>query len=379
MSSGQAKLPTAIFVIAAVVGLIVLIALQLFGRNGPTQNVSSKEVFTPPPSARVDIPRPRAVAPPTAVVETVKESKGYKEFNMLEIERMRQITLLKEQKRKLLQAQKAAEEAEQDRRMKSSIILVDRGGTAPTADDSGIYEPAFADNAAGLFGGESDPNDNNEINADGNERYLRDVSNLEVVKAQAVKLANQDYLLTQGTFITGITETMVNSDLPGMVRAIVDKAVYGRTGKIVVVPKGSRLIGRYRSGVAVGQSRVYIVWTRLERPDGVVINLGSPGADRIGQAGMKGDVDTHFFERFGASTLFSALGPALSAVLEKDGQSANTREIIDGGRQGFERSSEIILRQSIGISPTIRVPQGSEITIFVNRDLSFHGVQVQEN
>ena len=86
---------------------------------------------------------------------------------------------------------------------------------------------------------------------------------------------------------------------------------------------------------------------------------------------MEGEVDNHFFERFGTATLFSAIGPGLAALLDDPDRSANSQAIIDGGRDGFERSSEIILRQSINIPPTIRVPQGSEITIFVNRDLSF--------
>lgn len=372
LATNSAKVPTAFIVIAGIVGLLVLILLQVMGGGNREQQVVERPRFTPPIDVSSLPDRPafqQPIVPEEAQVETEDDTLN---MNMLELERMRQLALLEEQRLRLQQARDEAAAAERKRRMESSMILVDRGGTAPTESD-GVdrFTNSLDDTIIPGFGGEADPNERNEIITNRSERFLRDASTEGVVKAQAVKLQNQDYILTQGTFISGITETMINSDLPGLVRALVDKPVYSRTGKRILVPKGSRLIGRYQSGVAVGQSRVYIVWTRLERPDGVVIDLGSPGADALGQAGMGGDVDTHFFERFGAATLFSALGPALSAVLDSGNQSANTQEIIQGGRDGFERASEIVLRQSINIPPTIRVPQGSEITIFVNRDLSF--------
>jgi len=374
LTGSAAKVPTAFFVIAAVAGLVVLILLQVLGSGNGTQQEVERPTFTPPIDVSSLPERPVFQPPPIEEEPVTPPADVNSDVNFLELERMRQLAQLEEQRLRLEQARDQAQREERQRRIESSIILVDRGGTAPTESDgvdrfTGNLDDEFITGFA-----EPDPNERNEIISNSSERFLRDASNEGVVSVQAVKLQNQDYLLTQGTFISGITETMINSDLPGLVRALVDKPVYSRTGKRVLIPKGSRLIGRYQSGIAVGQSRVYIVWTRLERPDGVVIDLGSPGAGPLGQAGMAGEVDTHFFERFGAATLFSALGPALSALLDDDDQSANTQEIIQGGREGFERSAEIILRQSINIPPTIRVPQGSEITIFVNRDLSFNNL-----
>jgi len=155
----------------------------------------------------------------------------------------------------------------------------------------------------------------------------------------------------------------------------VDKNVYSRTGKNLVIPKGSRLIGRYRSNVQRGQSRVFIIWSRLERPDGVIVDIGSPGVSPIGIAGLGGDVDNHYLEIYGASVLLSTLGPFIS-LLAGDNESASSeeREIINGSQSSFNETAEIALENSIDIPPTIHVAQGTEISIFVNRDLSFADV-----
>lgn len=376
LSDGRSRLPTVFFAVAAGAGLLLLLLLQLFDGDD-ADRTPQREVFRPNIS---DTNSPNLPVTPITVdpAPTLQPSQTEEQFNILELERQRQLALLEEQRDRLRQARREAEREEQRRRRQSTMLVVDNGGSAPTTgfnndDLSASDEAAFFAGDSGLLGTQ-DANLRNEVITDRSERFLRDASNIEVVRAQAVKLANQDYLLTQGTFISGVLETMINSDLPGLVRALVDKPVYSRTGDRILVPKGSRLIGRYQSGANFGQARVYIVWSRLERPDGVVIKLGSPGTDTIGQAGLGGDVDNHFFQRFGASTLFSTIGPAISLLLDDGNASLQQQDVISGARDGFNRSAEIALQNSINIPPTIRVPQGTEITIFVNRDLSFADV-----
>ena len=102
--------------------------------------------------------------------------------------------------------------------------------------------------------------------------------------------------VSQGTLIPAILETAINSDVPGYVRAVVSRDVMGFDGRRVLIPSGSRLIGQYRSGLAAGQSRAFIVWTRLTRPDGVTVSLGSPVTDPLGRAGLGGKVDSHLLK-----------------------------------------------------------------------------------
>jgi len=367
LSAAGNRLPAIFFIIAAVVGIALLLLLQLIGMNN-RQNVEPLEVFRPP-STNIRLPE----APPAPVQQIVRAEEPEKvkpqedvskaRFNPLELERIRQISLLEEQKLELEKERLEAARAEQERRRRSTMVLID--------ESSGNGFPA---NLGTSNADASEFEDTNEVFVDGNERFLRDAGNTVVVKAAALKLPNQDTLITQGTFISGVLESAVNSDLPGMVRAVVDKNVYGRTGKQLVIPRGSRLVGRYRSGITTGQARIFIVWSRVERPDGVVVDLGSPGTDTLGVAGVGGDVDNHFFERFGASTLLSTIGPVFSAIFSRDNQNQDEQDIITGARDGFNRSSEIALDHSINIPPTIRIDQGTEVSIFVNRDLSFADV-----
>ncbi|MCP4737340.1 MAG: hypothetical protein GY873_24405, partial [Bosea sp.] len=145
---------------------------------------------------------------------------------------------------------------------------------------------------------------------DPNRRFLASVSAAGVEVARATKNSRIDALVAQGTMIRGVLETAVQSDLPGMIRAVVTENVWSFDGRRILIPAGSRLVGEYKSGLAQGQTRVFIVWTRLLRSDGVSVQLGSNGADELGRAGNAGFVDNHYLERFGAAIMLSLVGGA---------------------------------------------------------------------
>ena len=367
LSNRNSKLSGYFFIAAAVLGTLLMLMLQLLGGD-EKEEIVEREQFKPPVTQEIKLPEIQAPEPEPEPVIEVEEP--VQRFDPLELERLKQLAILEEQRLQLEQAKLSAERELLRRRRSSEMVVLDneaaRGDDSPLSTSSGGVE--FSG-----FGGDGQPQEN-EIYANSSERFLRDASESDVVKAKAVLLPNQDSLVTQGTFISGILETAINSDLPGLTRALVDKAVYSRTGKYVVIPKGSRLIGRYQSGVETGQSRIFVVWTRLERPDGVVVDLGSTGTDPLGNAGLAGDVDTHFFQRFGASVLFTTISPLIALLSDEENQTGQQQEILTEGRQGFNRAAEIALEDSINIPPTIRIPQGTEITIFVNRDLSFDAV-----
>ena len=96
--------------------------------------------------------------------------------------------------------------------------------------------------------------------------------------------------------------------MPGFVRAVVSQDVRSYDGTRVLVPRSSRLIGQYQSGLQNGQKRAYVIWTRLIRPDGVSVDIASPATDFSGKAGLPGKVDGHFFKRFGSAMLLSVVG-----------------------------------------------------------------------
>ena len=189
--------------------------------------------------------------------------------------------------------------------------------------------------------------------------------------ARAHALDNPQSAIPQGELIAAVLETAINSDLPGYVRALVSRDVRSFDASRVLIPRGSRLIGQYRSGVALGQSRAFVIWTRLIRPDGVTIDLNSPGTDALGRGGIEGETDSHFLSRFGGAILLTLLGAAADAAASDN--NSDTQVIIGVARGGSDAAS-VALHDQGNVSPTIRVVQGTPIRIFVARDLDFSSV-----
>lgn len=183
--------------------------------------------------------------------------------------------------------------------------------------------------------------------------------------AQATAMTNPATTVTQGTLIPAILETAIDTDVPGFVRAVVSQDVRSFDGKNVLVPRSSRLIGQYQSGVQGGQKRAYVVWTRVIRPDGASVNLQSPAIGFDGTTGLPGEVDSKFFKRFGSAMLLSVIG-GLSAV-----GSGGASVVIGGASQS---AAGIAAQQDSQIGPTIRVRQGEPIRVFTARDLDFSAV-----
>lgn len=170
--------------------------------------------------------------------------------------------------------------------------------------------------------------------------------------------------VTQGTLIPAVLETAINTDVPGFVRAIVSSDVRSFDGARILVPRSSRLIGQYKSGVNGGQKRAYVIWTRLIRPDGVSVNLGSPAIGFGGETGLAGKVNSHFFERFGSAMLLSVVS-GLSAI-----GSGGASVVLGGGQS----AAAAAVGQNGQIGPTIRVPSGEAIRVFTAKDLDFSKV-----
>lgn len=183
--------------------------------------------------------------------------------------------------------------------------------------------------------------------------------------AQAVAMMNPTTTVTKGTMIPAVLETAINTDVPGYVRAVVSQDVRSFDGKRVLIPRSSRLIGQYQSGVQQGQRRAYVIWTDLVRPDGATVQIQSPAVGFDGTTGLAGEVDTHFFSRFGSSILLSVLG-GVGAIA-----SGGAGLVIGGAGQS---AASTALQQDGQRPPTIRVAMGEPIRVFTARDLDFSPV-----
>jgi type IV secretion system protein VirB10 len=287
-----------------------------------------------------------------------------------------------------LERQRQEEERRRWERLRATQVIADNASAAanPANPDDGFRAAA---------GPEDGPN----------RRFLASVSAAGVDVSRATKNNRTDALVAQGTMIRGVLETALQSDLPGMVRAVVTENVWSFDGRRVLIPAGSRLVGEYKSGIAQGQTRVFVVWTRMLRSDGVSVQLGSNGTDDLGRAGNAGFVDNHYLERFGSAVMLSLVG-GMSQFLSAYGQ--NTSNINGNGTiitttdpvtgivtqtqtgvnqnqlslqarqiaaqnvsQTLTNIAQEALRNAINIPPTIYLDQGSRIIVFVRRDLDF--------
>ncbi|SDR63786.1 type IV secretion system protein VirB10 [Rhizobiales bacterium GAS113] len=285
-----------------------------------------------------------------------------------------------------LERQRQEEERRKWERLRAPQVIAD----SASAGSLGAGQPDAARPGAGQ---EDDPN----------RRFLASVANGGVETAKATKNDRIDALVAQGTTIRGVLETAVQSDLPGMVRAVTTENVWSFDGRRILIPAGSRLVGEYKSGIAQGQTRVFVVWTRLLRSDGISVQLGSNGTDDLGRAGNAGFVDNHYLQRFGAAIMLSIVG-GFSQFLSGYGQNynnangtaINTTDPVTGlvttTQTGGNQNSQVLqarqiaaqnvsqtltniaqeaLRNSINIPPTIYLDQGTRTIVFVRRDLDF--------
>jgi type IV secretion system protein VirB10 len=187
---------------------------------------------------------------------------------------------------------------------------------------------------------------------------------------QAQVLPTRHLLLPKGTFIDCTLETAIDSTLPGMTTCITATDTFSADGTVVLLERGTQLIGETRGEVRQGQARVFVVWTEARTPKGVVVRLDSPGTDALGRSGLAGKVDRHFWERFGAAALISTLDGAVQSEVESSSRGGTL--ILNP--TGSEDVLSGILRSTVDIPPTIRVRNGTRIQVLVARNVDFRSV-----
>ncbi|NTA14041.1 type IV secretion system protein VirB10 [Agrobacterium tumefaciens] len=329
----------------------------------------------PPPAPRVPAAAP--VAPPANI--DCSRGKNPDDPKCIELER----------KAKLLE------------RVRSSAMVFDQSdqtrSTSATSSDA---------SSSGPFGANSTASASNTVTGDGGGAVDGDRAFLKAMGGQGVEVSvatenrRTDAWIPQGTMIRGTLETAINSDLAGMVKGIVREDVYSFDGRRILIPAGSSLIGDYKSGVQRGQERILIVWTRMIRGDGVSVQLGSYGTDRLGRSGMTGMVDRKNWERFGPPALSTLIGGATQYIAQLgqrqdryitivNDNGSVTRIPQDNGEtsqdraraiaaetiaSGIQQIASTAFEDSRNIRPTIHIPQGSDINVFVTRDLDFAGL-----
>lgn len=190
----------------------------------------------------------------------------------------------------------------------------------------------------------------------------------------AGRIHNRYLTLAKGTFINCILETKVDTTVPGMTSCRIPENIYSMDGRTVLVEAGSRMFGEYRGALAQGQDRVFVLWTQIHTPYGVVVDLDSPGTDPLGGAGHTGEVDFHWWRRFGNALLFSLIDDSFNFATMKASERSDGVSYYTTSQDSMSELIKEAMKQTGQIPPTIRINQGSRIGIFTARNIDMSSV-----
>lgn len=201
----------------------------------------------------------------------------------------------------------------------------------------------------------------------------------EATSAQYVN--RPDALLVRGTYIRCVLETRIVTDIPGFTSCVVTEAVYSINGRSLLLPKGSKISGKYNNSGATGE-RVAVIWDRITTPNGIDVNMASPGVDNLGGAGHPGDYNAHWGSRIASALLISLISDAFSYAAAENGPRTTT---ISNGNvletpfesttaRTMERLANQALDKSINRPPTVTINQGTVVNVYVSKDVDFTGV-----
>lgn len=211
---------------------------------------------------------------------------------------------------------------------------------------------------------QSDPNLQDRKSAFAREKIPGDVRNPGRVEDPL-----SPYQLMAGALIPASLITGINSDLPGPVIAQVTQNVYDTVrGQHLLIPQGSRLIGRYQSEISFGQDRALVVWDRILMPDGSSITISEPGSDTSGYAGLTDRTDHHWRRVFTAAGLATVLG--IGAELGPDDGDDINRAIRRGTTDTVSQAGQRAVDRNLGIQPTLTIRPGWPVNVIVTRDLT---------
>ena len=273
--------------------------------------------------------------------------------------------------RRMEQASLAAEAARAPVffRLDSAAGAPSPGAAGRTAGSSGAAEDLLA--LAGIRPGDDVLPLPGQEDANLQQRkiaFAGETAGADVYNHYGVQDPASPYQVMTGTLIPASLVTGINSDLPGVIVAQVTQPVYDTvTGNHLLIPQGSRLIGRYQSEVSFGQDRALVTWSRIIFPDGSSVVISAPGADVQGYAGLADRTDHHWGRVFAAAGLATLLG--IGAELGASDEGDIERAIRRGTGDTVNQAGQRVVDRNLGVQPTIKVRPGWPVRVIVTRDL----------
>jgi type IV secretion system protein VirB10 len=240
----------------------------------------------------------------------------------------------------------------------------DKAGGLATSGGSGgsntAYSPTLAANDA--------PQSQNNSNS-----FEKSLQSSKFKATVAMQRDDLTHLLRHGTVIPCVLKTKIDTTYSGFVTCQVTKDVYSANGKLLLIDRGSDITGEQKTQVAQGMARVFVLWTQLETPTGVTVNIDSPITDSLGATGVGAYVDNHWWARFGGAIMLSLIQDAVGAVAQ---QSQNQQGGItyNNTTQASQDMAAQALKNTINIPPTAHVNQGALVNVMVARDVDFSSI-----
>ncbi|KAA3685229.1 conjugal transfer protein TrbI (plasmid) [Campylobacter fetus] len=256
---------------------------------------------------------------------------------------------------------------------KTGIEVRNSNSIQPQTKDSIYQEPINLQNEPNL------QNINNS--GDNNDKFLSKLRNngyLEQVKQKPISA----YEIKAGWNIPAVLITGVNSELPGQILAQITQNVYDTaTGKYLLIPQGTKVVGDYSNNVIYGQSRLLVAWNKIIFPNGDTLNIGNmQGASMDGYTGFEDQVDNHYFRIFGSAFLLSSITAGIALSDNSQGnqtETARDKAIGQAIQQMGQVASEMI-RKNMNISPTLIIRPGYKFNIFVTKDIVLEPLELKQ-
>lgn len=250
-----------------------------------------------------------------------------------------------------------------ERRMRDSAGIF--GGGAGTGATAGMPPDEYASRMASLRG----------------EAGGQSPTTSSGRRSSAQPLYNPNTLLLRGTYIRCVLESRVITDVPGFTSCVITEPVYSVNGKRLLLPRGSKVMGRYSSDAIIGE-RAAIVWDRIVTPNGLDVNMSSPGVDMLGSAGNDGHYTAHWGQRISSALLISMLSDTFKYIGAKHGPQSTAFEsgvtiqnpYESNTARTLERMANMALERNMARPPTVTINQGTIINVYVAQDVDFAAV-----
>jgi type IV secretion system protein VirB10 len=257
-----------------------------------------------------------------------------------------------------------------DRRLAGPVLMQAPGGSTSTVAGSAAGAPgAFPFANFSPPASPSTPEGKSESESRGAPTLETLLHATPTPAVDARVLPTQRYLLPEGAFIDCTLETAISSSLPGMTTCVTATDTFSADGTVVLLERGTKLVGETRGMVQAGSPRLFVLWNQARTPAGIVVPLASPGTDELGRSGLSGTIDWHWWQRFGAAILVTVIDGVVQTVGDRSSSSS-----IRINPSGASDVMTDVLRGTLSIAPTIDKPQGDRIEILVARDVDFRTV-----